>query len=260
MKAYIINLARAADRRAHMERQLPHAGLDGEFIDAVDGRDLDLCTPGLVGSRWLGSSPFSPNVVACALSHQMAYRRVVEGSDPGAVILEDDVELPSNLGSLTERLAERIVGAHVVLLNYHSARRLRLSRKFSLALSAQYLAAQPSETALLGSAGCYFITKESAGRMTELAVPVIGAADEWGHYFDAGAFDLLWCVTPMPVRKSADFRSTIGYRRKYVRQLGDMMESVVWWQGLLRARRRRLIERWAQVELTDDCPYRPGSV
>lgn len=260
MKAYIINLARAADRRAHMERQLPQPGIDCEFIDAVDGRDLDLGTPGLVASRWLGSSPLSPNVVGCALSHQEAYRRVAEGSDPGAIILEDDVELPSNLGSVAEELAERIAGAQVALLNYHSARPLRLSRKGSLPLSPQYCIAQPIEITLLGSAGGYFITQKSAERMVELATPLMGAADEWGHYFDAGAFDLLWCVTPMPIRKSADFRSTIGYRRKSMRRLGDVMESFVWWQGVLRARRRRIIERWAQVELSDDRPYHPGSL
>lgn len=254
MKAYVINLPRAVDRRGHMERQLSQAGIDHEFIEATDGRAVDLATPGLVASRWHGNSPLSPNVVGCALSHQEACRRIAEGGDSGAVILEDDVELPASLGWLADELAGVVVGAQVVLLNYHSAGPVQLSRRGSWSVSSQHLVAQPIELAGIGSTGAYFITHEAAERMVELMTPISGAADEWEYYFNAGGFDLLSCVTPMPIRKSADFRSTIGYRRRGIHRLGDLLETLAVSRVLLRARRRRIIERWARVELTDDPP------
>ena len=42
MHAYVINLARSLDRRAHITAELKKTDLDYEIITAVDGRDLDL--------------------------------------------------------------------------------------------------------------------------------------------------------------------------------------------------------------------------
>ena len=42
MRAYVINLARSLDRRAHITAELRKTGLDYEIIAAVDGRDLVL--------------------------------------------------------------------------------------------------------------------------------------------------------------------------------------------------------------------------
>src|SRR5579872_1856606 len=38
--AFVINLPRSTDRRRHVERQLRRAGLESEFVPAVDGRVL----------------------------------------------------------------------------------------------------------------------------------------------------------------------------------------------------------------------------
>ena len=48
MHAYVINLARSLDRRAHITAELKKTGLDYEIITAVDGRDLDLRDPTIV--------------------------------------------------------------------------------------------------------------------------------------------------------------------------------------------------------------------
>src|SRR5262249_4415431 len=50
MRAYVINLARSLDRRAHITAELQKTGLDYEFITAVDGRELDLDDPTIVDS------------------------------------------------------------------------------------------------------------------------------------------------------------------------------------------------------------------
>ena len=48
MHVYVINLARSRDRRAHITAELQRAGLDFEFIPAVDGRTLDLSDSTLI--------------------------------------------------------------------------------------------------------------------------------------------------------------------------------------------------------------------
>ncbi len=42
MRAYVVNLARSPERRAHIIAELEKSGIDYEFVDGVDGRDLDL--------------------------------------------------------------------------------------------------------------------------------------------------------------------------------------------------------------------------
>ena len=50
MHAYVINLARSLDRRAHITAELKNTGLDYKLITAVDGRELDLHDSTLIDS------------------------------------------------------------------------------------------------------------------------------------------------------------------------------------------------------------------
>src|SRR5947209_4640748 len=102
MKAYVINLPRSTERRASMAEQLERTELDYEFVDGVSGRGLtpteraELVDEAAVARypRWL-----TPGQIGCALSHLRTYERILDSGtqDAAALILEDDVILPSNI-------------------------------------------------------------------------------------------------------------------------------------------------------------------
>ena len=107
MHAYVINLARSRDRRAHITTELKKTGLDYEIITAIDGRDLDLSDPTIVDPSLPFLDPSLPVVdiglaagtAGAALSHLSVYRKIIADGLDAALVLEDDVVLPADLGS-----------------------------------------------------------------------------------------------------------------------------------------------------------------
>ena len=100
---WIISLPDATARRDTVSAQFHRLGLQHSFIDAVDGRrglppecERDVDRPGTVARHGYG---MSDGEYACALSHQFAYKKLLDEGLPGAIILEDDV-------ILTERFSD----------------------------------------------------------------------------------------------------------------------------------------------------------
>lgn len=90
----IISLPDAVDRREKMQRRLAPLGLEGEIIEAVDGRtglapayeaQLDRAAAATHFHRELTDAEF-----ACTFSHRQVYRHILEQDLEGAVVLEDD--------------------------------------------------------------------------------------------------------------------------------------------------------------------------
>jgi glycosyl transferase family 25 len=106
---YVINLDRSADRLARITRELAAAGLDFHRLAAVDAAKL----PESSGYHAAANArdylaPLSPAEIACVLSHREAWRLLVAGEAPAAVVLEDDarpVGTPAELARLLARIA-----------------------------------------------------------------------------------------------------------------------------------------------------------
>lgn len=97
IKAFIIHLARAKDRRPQVEKLIRELPVKTEVIDAVDSHTLSDTDIKRVYKRKLHAPryPFalSKNEIACFLSHRKAWQAIVDqGLDAGFVI-EDDIEL-----------------------------------------------------------------------------------------------------------------------------------------------------------------------
>jgi glycosyl transferase family 25 len=220
MQAYVINLARSADRRAHIVAELDKTGIAYQIVQAVNGRDLDLSNADLVEPRTVETcfdGAHRPAGVAggaaCALSHLKVYRKVLEEAEEHALVLEDDVLLPLDFASLANEVSGHMRGAEVVLLNFHSPRPCQVRRAGSVALASSRSLVRPAQLRDLTSAGAYLITKEACARMARTVLPVRANSDKWELFVGAGAIDTIRCVVPMPVRNSPAFRSTIDYYR-----------------------------------------------
>lgn len=258
MQTYVINLARSADRRAHIITQLRKAQVNYEIVNAVDGRDLDLSDVRVVDPVFAAANMAHPGVVGCALSHLEVYRRILHDGLEIACILEDDVVLPSDLGSLTGAIAPYMTGAEVVLLNFQSYEPCRITKAGAVELPSSCLLVQIADENQALGAGGYLITRQACARMVKTLLPARSVADDWAFFRREGAIDCVRCVVPMPIIQSAALRTTMSYYRPgslyaSVREVVASSRVPILRQALA-FRRRRHLQRYAigQAEFVED--------
>lgn len=96
MKTYIVNLERCPERKKHMETLLMRYNcLDIEFIKAVDGKlltkeEIERLFDNNTAYKRYGKY-LTDGEIGCTLSHQICYKKIAEGHDNCALILEDDL-------------------------------------------------------------------------------------------------------------------------------------------------------------------------
>jgi GR25 family glycosyltransferase involved in LPS biosynthesis len=101
IKAYIIHLERAVDRRDQVlaiARAMPGAV---EIVPAVDGKALpqDVVAEIYQPRRVKPHYPFSLKLgeIGCFLSHRRCWQKIVDSGEDGALIVEDDVEVDTTM-------------------------------------------------------------------------------------------------------------------------------------------------------------------
>jgi glycosyl transferase, family 25 len=256
--AYVINLARSLDRRAHITAELKKTGLDYDIMTAVDGRDLDMSDPAVVDPALVAR--LQPTLIAgtvgAALSHLNAYRQIVADGLDMALVLEDDVMVPADLGSLTAAVADQLDGVEVALLSYDSHETCMMSREGSVPLPGSRWLALPIDVGQPMSGAAYIITREACERMIKCVMPVRTPADNWRFFFREGTLDRVRCVTPMPVRKNPKLTSTIGsyslgsgFKARLILPL--VRSEIPLLRHALAYRRQRIYRQWGRSELVD---------
>jgi glycosyl transferase family 25 len=262
--AYVINLARSLDRRAHMTAEMEKAGLDYEIVTAVDGLELDLRDPAIVDpslpfvSSAIANSNFglAAGTAGAALSHLDVYRKIIEGGRDAALVLEDDVVLPADIESLAAAVEAQLSGAEVALLSVDSPEPCKMSREGLTRLPSARLLALPVDISQPRSAAAYIITREACERMLKCMPPVRVQADAWWFFYRENTLDRVRCVLPLPVLKQPKFASTIGsyslrngLRARLARPLVSRKIPVL--HQALTYRRQRIYRQWSRSEIVD---------
>lgn len=256
MRAYVINLARSSERRAHVTAELEKVGIDYEFVDGVEGRDLDLADPLLIAPSVLDAQWFRPGVAGCAFSHLRVYEKILADGLDWALVLEDDIALPGDLERLAETVYRHMDGAEIVLLNYDSPDVCKMSKEGRMELPSSRLLVLPLNVNQPASSAAYVITRDACKRMVECIVPFQARPDNWGHFFNKGALDRVRCVMPLAVIKDPRFGSTIDYNAQgslKSRVLGIVLRyDLHFLEQIIAYRRRRIWRKWTRAELVDE--------
>jgi glycosyl transferase family 25 len=258
VRAYVINLARSPERRAHMVAELGKTGVDYEIVQAVDGRELDFHDPRTVATiepSALDSNLLLPNQIACVLSHLHAYQKILDDGLDYGLVFEDDVILPSDLGSLTDAIAKHFAGAEMVLLNFDGKNGCRMTREGSVELPGSRLLVLPVDVTEPVSGAAYIITRQACERMIEQLLPVRAKVDDWAQRYNEGMLDRVRCVVPLPVTKSPVFGSTIEYSSSDSLKARLLATVMRYDPGILGKaityRRQRIWRSWSRVEFVD---------
>jgi GR25 family glycosyltransferase involved in LPS biosynthesis len=89
---YVISLRDSEVRRRNMAARLNAAGIPFRFLDAIDGRRTPI--PDVIDGAQVDRESFDfESGLACAASHRIAHRMVVDGDSDLALIFEDDAKL-----------------------------------------------------------------------------------------------------------------------------------------------------------------------
>jgi glycosyl transferase, family 25 len=178
MTAFVINLAGQTARREQMARQLDALGIAHEFVDAVDGRQLDDAEvarrydPTLAAERYRA---MTRSEIGCALSHLRVYQTMIERDLPWALVFEDDAapgpDTPRVLAAVASQTApdERAV----VLLTHVD----KYTRRGTRPLPDGRFTARPY--GYWWRAHGYFVTQAAARSLLAGLQPISAAADHW---------------------------------------------------------------------------------
>ena len=201
-----------------MEVQLAGSGLDYEFIEGVEGRELPASSrAALVDEAAVARFPrwLKPGTIGCILSHRLVLERIAAADEGPALVLEDDAVLSDDLAGLTAALVPMVPSDGVILLNFRSLSPCRISatglpavRGHELFMPVGLHTKHEPVSSL-----AYLVGQEAARRMAELIVPVRFASDSWGEYVAGGAVRSLWCVLPRPVMPEPWVMSTVKHGR-----------------------------------------------
>ena len=201
--AYVINLARATDRMAHIQSELNRIQRGFTRIEAVLGDQLSEPIKGFDEKRFnrLTGKHRNKREIGCYFSHIKALKCFLETSSQHALILEDDIKLPDTLPVL---LAEAIKhSAHWDLLRLTSSRKGEFIKIAQLDDTHQLA----YNTKVLKNTGAYLINRNAAERcikhMLPMRLPYDVALDrDWDCGFKTA------CIVPFPI-KLEDFPGQI---------------------------------------------------
>lgn len=103
MKAYVISMTSATERRRFQQTQLTRLSIDYEICDAVTVKTISSNEIAKLRGNW--ERPMSNVEVACYLSHYRLWQRVFDEDKP-ALILEDDAILSDGITAFIAELAD----------------------------------------------------------------------------------------------------------------------------------------------------------
>ncbi|WP_322891618.1 MULTISPECIES: glycosyltransferase family 25 protein [unclassified Yoonia] len=174
LPVYILTLADAAERRQPLVDALDEMGIPFTLWHGVEGRRglpadyahmIDRAAARKKLRREMGDGEF-----ACALSHHLIYRDIVEKSHPLALVLEDDARITPDLRNFLAQLDRD--DFDLVLLDHQNARIIENERlQFPSGQIAYRVIVQPYLTS------AYIVTRQGAVALVEGSLPITAPAD-----------------------------------------------------------------------------------
>jgi GR25 family glycosyltransferase involved in LPS biosynthesis len=134
---FVINLDKDVDRLAFMDAQLRKLSIEYERQPALRGTDIDPNEYNESEALERGKHALIPGELGCAASHKRIYQHMLERGLEYAIVLEDDVELPSDFKSILIHEIERNKGQwEYLLFDYWQPGTIFIRRWFDSAVNA----------------------------------------------------------------------------------------------------------------------------
>lgn len=96
-QVFCINLKRRTDRKDYIDKEFANYGIQAEFIEAVDGKELE--HQGKINRDSIDKRPMSGGDIGCILSHLKACKTAKERNLSNYLVFEDDAEFHTGFKS-----------------------------------------------------------------------------------------------------------------------------------------------------------------
>ncbi len=116
MKCYLINLDRAPERMARMQNILLQHGIEFERVAAIDAGAFTETEIQQYRAETRPGKSLRIGDIACGASHLLVLRKIAEGADAYACVLEDDLHLADDITFFTRSTEWMPNGADIVKL------------------------------------------------------------------------------------------------------------------------------------------------
>ena len=221
--AWVINLARSADRRIYINDHLRSLNLPFEIVEAVDG--LTLTADELAGvydpalAATFGGRELTVGEIGCALSHLRLYQRMVDEHIEEAFILEDDAVIHPGILELLARRGEWPNDWEILLMHHLPWIGGQLNWWHTRFVGAHRFGRFSRPT--YGTAG-YLIRQSAAQSLIRQAYPVRIPADHWTGGAVSAGIQIYGveppCIEQLPMSSPED--TTIPGREAYRKKWG----------------------------------------
>lgn len=214
MKIFYINLHKDTVRRESMEKQLTSLNLRYSRIPAIYGRELSkqtLTECYSVKKAYRNQSrELTPAEIGCAMSHIHIYQKIVAEKIPYALILEDDVVLPSSFTDAMHSFNDfiRMDRPEVLLL---SPAEPDWKQKGQVRTSGKYQAVPFAKGFFTSS---YIVTHLAAQSLLCELYPISMVADSWQRLSTFRVVDL-FVISPCLIEQDQETfgsSTTAGYK------------------------------------------------
>ena len=225
MKIFIVNLKKCVEKRERLIQQFQALGITNyEFIEAVYGASLS--------DKEIADQVFdypacklTPGEIGCSLSHIHIYQKMMTENIPYALVLEDDVTLPDDLGEFLKAIVPAINVPFSKIITLAEANKISLLKKFS---SYKSLGEYTAVTAFCTYA--YLVNLEATKSLSKHLLPVKYEADMLIHFRENGwlkQFNVLYPQYIHPMDGFSDLSDLKDERRPYKRQRHDYKKRLL---------------------------------
>lgn len=220
MRVFVISLAKSDARRARMRKLLGQTGMNVEFVNAQDGRELtDEHRARYDHERALlyYGSRMSDAEIGCFISHYRIFEQIVREGLDWALVLEDDVEIDDRLAEVCSGVIAALSRFDIVRLHATRSDVLHPTTRTIGDLVANLTcggAVYRIHRHILGACG-YLVSQAGARKMIEAGDRIFLPIDHlMDRFWENGVEPLL--VRPCPVRQSDNVPSEIGVRGSHL--------------------------------------------
>jgi glycosyl transferase family 25 len=192
LQILVISLKNSKDRQSKVISEMKKTTLDWEFLDAVDGTELDLASSGYHASkvkRLLGFE-LTSREVGCYLSHMQAWRACIKMNQP-TLVFEDDFLLQAHFEDVLATLTNKFQNWEIVRLQALSD----CSKKIVLDFGAYQLVDNLEDP--LG-ATAYLVNPASATILLQHSAEIYEPLDHYLEHQEKHGLKML-SITPYPV-------------------------------------------------------------
>jgi GR25 family glycosyltransferase involved in LPS biosynthesis len=144
-KIIYINLERRPDRKKNIENQLKNINnnIVVERINAIDAKKLDInnLSNKLVTKAGIDSALdknkgvytiLTKGAIGCALSHKLAWEKVLYGDDNYVLILEDDIQFHKDYNNKLQAIINRVPDYDILYLGTHGYTQNKATKYFDI--------------------------------------------------------------------------------------------------------------------------------